>query len=90
MQKLSDLDRKTKYATMKTQSNIFYQTIQAQDSSGSLSARKGGGHLARKPSMGGILIHEEGPCPKIEWASKTKKSMIATKVSQHDSKIIKR
>ena len=90
MQKISDLDRKTKYATMKTQSSIFSQTVQPSNSNGMLGARKGGVHLGRKPSIGGIMTHIEGPLSNIEWSSKSKKSMIADKVSQQDSKMMKR
>ena len=36
------------------------------------------------------MVHDEGPFCKVEWVSKSKKSMIAAKVSEQDIKMIKR
>ena len=73
MQKLADLDKKSKFAHMRHESNVFSQTMPASEMSAALRDRnrKGGlGAAKNKGAMGSIMAHDEGPYSKIEWASK--------------------
>ena len=74
MQKLADLDKKSKFAHMRHESNVFSQTMPAREMSAALNNRnrKGGLKAANNGAMGSLMSHDEGPQSKIEWASKTK------------------
>ena len=74
MQKLADLDKKSKFAHMRHESNVFSQTMPAREMSAALRDRnrKGGLKASNHGAMGSIMAHVEGPQSKIEWASKTK------------------
>ena len=92
MQKLADLDKKTKFAHMRHESNVFSQTMPASELRSALpkNNRKGGLSSAKNTTgaMSSIMAHDEGPYSKIEWASK--KGQVAEKPSQQDTKKIKR
>ena len=72
MQKLSDLDRKTKHAHMRTQSNVFNTPEKTSNASmGELTMkRKAGAGNGTRASMGGLMAHDEGPYSKMDWPSK--------------------
>ena len=91
MQKLKDLDRKTKHAHMRTQSSVFYTP---SDKPGGASTgelvlkRKAGAGKGTKAAMGGIMSHDEGPYAKLDWPSK--KGQVAEKPSAQNEKKLKR
>lgn len=87
MQKLSDLDRKSRHATMRTQSNVFSQTMPANGLKDLLGRGKGGSK-GRRGDMGSILAHDQGPLNKVEWHRK--KTAVQDKVSQQDPKAVSR
>ena len=83
MQRMVDLDRKTKFANKRHESNVFSQTMPASELRSALpkANRKGGLSSAKNNgAMGSIMAHDEGPYSKIEWASK--KGQVAEKPSQ--------
>mmetsp|Transcript_23176 Transcript_23176/g.30901 ORF Transcript_23176/g.30901 Transcript_23176/m.30901 type:complete len:116 (+) Transcript_23176:2102-2449(+) len=89
MQKLSDLDRKTKHAFMKTQSNVFSTAKLGETQPDGLAMkRKGGATSVKRSSMGGILAHDEGPYSKLDWPSK--KQALTSKPSQQNEKQVAR
>lgn len=92
MSSLADLDRKTKFATMKAQSDIFSQTMPASLNGGNKNAdnmkRKGGAGSGTKGAMGSIMTHNEGPYSKLDWPSK--KGAVTDKTTSQNSKQIKR
>lgn len=89
MSKLADLDRRTKYATIKAQSNIFNSTMPtpARENLDNMK-RKGGAGVGTKASMGGIMAHDEGPYSKLDWPSK--KGAVTDKATSQNTKQIKR
>ena len=70
MQKLSDLDKKTKFAHQRQESDIFSQTMPAQSMGSLRPGGKAGIGKANKGAMGSMMEHDEGPYSKVDWASK--------------------
>lgn len=83
MERLADLDRKTKHAHMRTQSNVFASAMPASASTKNDEVglkRKGGTGSVTRGSMGSIMNYDEGPYSKMEWPSK--KGLVTGKPSQ--------
>lgn len=78
MQSLNDLDRKSKHAVMRGQSNVFGSPLEAKDLKGMMGGSKGGSP-AKKGTMGNIMSHDEGPNGGVEWPRK--KTFVQGKVS---------
>ena len=71
MQKLSDLDKKAKFASKRQESDIFSQTMPAQSKDSLRTVGKSGiGKGRGVGAMGSTMAHDEGPYSKVDWASK--------------------
>lgn len=92
MSSLADLDRKSKHATMRTQSNVFSQTMPASLNGANKNVdnmkRKGGAGSGTKGAMGSIMTHNEGPYSKLDWPSK--KGAVTDKTTSQNTKQVKR